>query len=103
MSFVCFALFYWGGWGFQPSQSKLWSMGKYKNCTELLTWGVDKKLLYTCIIILVLFCVCVLCFETMLFISKKFGMCKHVNWKIVLSLYFGVLCVYFYFIFVVVM
>jgi hypothetical protein len=66
-------------------------MGKYKNCTELLTWGVDK--IYVCVCVCVLFCV--LSFETMLFISKKFGMCKDVKWKIVLWLYFGVLCVYF--------
>jgi hypothetical protein len=46
---------------------------------------------------LVLFCVRVLSFETMLFISKKFGMCKHVKWKIVLWSYFGVLCVYLFF------
>ncbi len=31
------------------------------------------------------------------FISKKFGICKHVKWKIVLWSYFGVLCLYFYF------
>lgn len=39
----------------------------------------------------------VLSFETMLFISKKFGMCKCVKWKIVLWFYFGVLSVYFFF------
>jgi len=33
----------------------------------------------------------------MLFISKKFGMCKCVKWKIVLWFYFGVLSVFFLF------